>query len=143
MTFYKEVEKIFPYLKSIRKLKTYLSFDVELPSGWKIPKKFAVEGKVVEQEKSNPGTKLLSFVSEFNEDEINTTTNNIKAIIDYNKELEEKEVLFVNKVEELKRIFEKQNLDKLQSLTFDIKEYKLGQEVEDEEQRDENPVASK
>lgn len=143
MTFYKEVEKIFPYLKSIRKLRTYLSFDVELPSGWKIPKKFAVEGKVVEQEKSNPGTKLLSFVSEFNEDEINTTTNNIKAIIDYNKELEEKEVLFVNKVEELKRIFEKQNLDKLQSLTFDIKEYKLGQEVEDEEQRDENPVASK
>jgi hypothetical protein len=143
MTFYKEVEKIFPYLKSIRKLKTYLSFDVELPSGWKIPKKFAVEGKVVEQEKSNPGTKLLSFVSEFNEDEINTTTNNIKAIIDYNKELEEKEVLFVNKVEELKRIFEKQNLDKLQSLTFDIKEYKLGQEVEDEEQRDENPVVSK
>jgi hypothetical protein len=144
MTFYKEIEKIFPYLKSIRKLKTYLSFDVELPISWKIPKKYATEGKVVEQEKSNPGTKLYSFVSEFNEDEINTTTNNIKAIIDYNKELEEKEVLFVNKVEELKRIFEKQNLDKLQKLTFDIKEYNLGQEIEDEEQqRDEDPVASK
>jgi hypothetical protein len=144
MTFYKEIEKIFPYLKSIRKLKTYLSFDVELPISWKIPKKYATEGKVVEQEKSNPGTKLYSFVSEFNEEEINTTTNNIKAIIDYNKELEEKEVLFVNKVEELKRIFEKQNLDKLQKLTFDIKEYNLGQEIEDEEQqRDEDPVASK
>jgi hypothetical protein len=143
MTFYKEIEKIFPYLKSIRKLKTYLSFDVELPISWKIPKKYAAEGKVVEQEKSNPGTKLYSFVSEFNEDEINTTTNNIKAIIDYNKELEEKEVLFVNKVEELKRIFEKQNLDKLQKLTFDIKEYNLGQEIEDEEKRDEDPVASK
>jgi hypothetical protein len=143
MTFYKEIEKIFPYLKSIRKLKTYLSFDVELPISWKIPKKYATEGKVVEQEKSNPGTKLYSFVSEFNEEEINTTTNNIKAIIDYNKELEEKEVLFVNKVEELKRIFEKQNLDKLQKLTFDIKEYNLGQEIEDEEKRDEDPVASK
>jgi hypothetical protein len=57
MTFYKEIEKIFPYLKSIRKLKTYLSFDVELPISWKIPQKYAAEGKVVEQEKSNPGTK--------------------------------------------------------------------------------------
>jgi hypothetical protein len=142
MTFYKEVEKIFPYLKSIRKLKTYLSFDVELPNAWKIPKKFIIEGKVVEQEKSNPGTKLISFVSDFNEDEITLTTNNIRSIINYNKELEEKEVLFVNKVEELKRIFEKQNLDKLQNLTFDIKEYKLAQEIDDEEQRDEDPVAS-
>jgi len=143
MTFYKETEKIFPYLKSIRKLKTYLSFDVELPNGWKIPKKFIIEGKLVEQEKSNPGTKLISFVSDFNEEEITTTTSNIRSIIDYNKELEEKEVLFVNKVEELKRIFEKQDLDKLQKLTFDIKEYKLGQELEDEEQRNEDPVATK
>jgi hypothetical protein len=144
MTFYKEIEKIFPYLKSIRKLKTYLSFDVELPNSWKIPKKYTIEGKVVDQDKSNPGTRLISFVSDFNEDEIVLTTNNIKSIIDYNKELEEKEVLFVNKVEELKRIFEKQNLDKLQKLTFDIKEYKLTQEIDDddEEQRDENPVAS-
>ena len=142
MTFYNEIEKIFPYLKSIRKLKSYLSFDIELPNNWKIPKKFTIEGKVVEQEKSNPGTKLISFVSEFNEDEITITTNNIRSIIDYNKELEEKEVLFVNKVEELKRIFEKQNLDKLQQLTFDIKEYNLTQNIDDEEQRDETPVAS-
>jgi hypothetical protein len=142
MTFYNEIEKIFPYLKSTRKLKSYLSFDIELPNNWKIPKKFTIEGKVVEQEKSNPGTKLISFVSEFNEDEITITTNNIRSIIDYNKELEEKEVLFVNKVEELKRIFEKQNLDKLQQLTFDIKEYNLTQNIDDEEQRDETPVAS-
>lgn len=143
MTFYKEVEKIFPYLKSIRKLKTYLSFDVELPDSWKIPKKYVVDGKVVEQEKSNPGMKLISFVSDFNEDEITLTTNNIRSIIDYNKELEEKEVLFVNKVEELKRIFEKQDLGKLQKLTFDLKDYQLGKEIDDEEQRDEDPVASK
>ena len=56
--------------------------------------------------------------------------------------MEEKEVLFVNKVEELKRIFEKQNLNKLQQLTFDIKEYNLTQNIDDEEQRDETPVAS-
>ena len=132
MTFFKELEKIFPYLKSIRKLKGYLSIDVEISQNWKIPKKFTIEGKVVEQENSQPNMRLISFVSEFNEKELSTTVNNIKSIIDYNKELEEKEVLFVNKVEELKKIFEKQNLDKLQTLKFDIKEFNL--KLEDEDQ---------
>ena len=86
--------------------------------------------------------KLISFVSDFNEDEITLTTNNIRSIIEYNKELEEKEVLFVNKVEELKRIFEKQDLGKLQKLTFDLKEYKLGED-DNEEQRDTDPVVTK
>jgi hypothetical protein len=105
---------------------------VEISQNWKIPKKFTIEGKVVEQENPQPNMRLISFVSEFDEKELSTTVNNIKSIIDYNKELEEKEVLFVNKVEELKKIFEKQNLDKLQTLKFDIKEFNL--KLEDEDQ---------
>ena len=132
MTFYKEIEKIFPYMKSIRKLKGYLSIDIEIPNGWKIPKKFTTEGKVVEQENSQPNMRLISFVSDFKDVDVSNTIANIKSIIDYNKELEDKEVLFINKVEELKKIFEKQNLDKLQTLKFDIKEFNL--QLEDEDQ---------
>ena len=51
-----------------------------------------------------------------------------------------KEVLFINKVEELKKIFEKQNLDKLQTLKFDIKEFNLTIEDEDQEGRHEGVV---
>lgn len=141
MTFFKELEKIFPYLKSVRKLKGYLSIDVEISQNWKIPKKFTIEGKVVEQENSQPNMRLISFVSEFDEKELSTTVNNIKSIIDYNKELEEKEVLFVNKVEELKKIFEKQNLDKLQTLKFDIKEFNLKLEDEDQTGKPDGVVA--
>jgi hypothetical protein len=141
MTFYKQIEKIFPYLKSVRKLKTYLSFDIEIPSSWKIPKKFIIQDKVVEQEKAQQNMRLFSFISEFNEDDVTTTIGNIKSIIDYNKELEEKELLFINKVEELKKIFEKQNLDKLQKLKFDIKEYNLNGNEEREGKADE--LASK
>lgn len=140
MTFFKELEKIFPYLKSIRKLKGYLSIDVEISQNWKIPKKFTIEGKVVEQENPQPNMRLISFVSEFNEKELSTTVNNIKSIIDYNKELEEKEVLFVNKVEELKKIFEKQDLNKLQTLKFDIKEFNLQLEDEDETRKPDGVV---
>jgi len=141
MTFFKELEKIFPYLKSIRKLKGYLSIDVEISQNWKIPKKFTIESKVVEQENSQPNMRLISFVSEFNEKELSITVNNIKSIIDYNRELEEKEVLFVNKVEELKKIFEKQDLNKLQSLKFDIKEFNLQLEDEDETGKPDGVVA--
>jgi hypothetical protein len=141
MTFYKQIEKIFPYLKSVRKLKTYLSFDIEIPSSWKIPKKFIIQDKVVEQEKAQQNMRLFSFISEFNEDDVTTTIGNIKSIIDYNKELEEKELLFINKVEELKKIFEKQNLDKLQTLNFDIKEFNLTIEDEDQTGKPDGMVA--
>ena len=141
MAFYKEIEKIVNYLKSVRKMEKYLSFDMEFPNTWRIPKKYAIEGKVVEQEKTNPGTRLISFVAELTEDETNKTISNITMIVDYNKELEEKEVLLQNKVEELKKIFEKQNLDKLQSLKFDLKEFKLGSD-DDEEQRNTDSVVT-
>ena len=140
MTFYKELEKIFPYLKSIRKLKGYLSVDIEISQNWKIPKKFTIEGKVVEQENSQPNMRLISFVTDFSDDEVSKTINNIKSIIDYNKELEEKEILFVNKVEELKRIFEKQNLDKLQNLKFDIKEFNLNLENDEQTEKSDGVV---
>ena len=50
---------------------TFLSFDVEFPETWKLPKRYITDGKVIEQEKSHPGMKLLSFVSDFNEEETN------------------------------------------------------------------------
>ena len=140
MSFYNETEQLFPYLKSIRKLKNYLSFDVEFPQTWKLPKKYLTENKVVEQDKSTPGMKLLSFVSDFNEEEINKITGNINSIIEFNKELEQKELLFVNKVDELKRIFERQDLNKLQTLKFELNEFNLG--INDEEQRDSDSVVA-
>ncbi len=45
MTFYKELEKVFPYMKSIRKLKGYLSIDVEISQNWKIPKNLQLKEK--------------------------------------------------------------------------------------------------
>lgn len=132
MTFYKQLQQIFPYLKSVRKLKNYLCFDIEIPTTWKLLKKYIIQDKVVEQEKAQPNMRLFSFISDFEETEINKTIENINAIIGYNKELEEKELLFLNKVEELKKIFEKQDLGKLQTLKFDIKEFNL--KIEDEDQ---------
>jgi hypothetical protein len=64
---------------------------------------------------------MFSFVTEITEESVGLITQNIKGIINYNLELEEKERLFQNKVEELKSIFEKSNLNNLKGLSFEIK----------------------
>ena len=50
---YNEFKDIFNYLVSIRKLKTYLSIDIEFPITWKIPKRFVDEDKIMENQKKN------------------------------------------------------------------------------------------
>jgi cysteinyl-tRNA synthetase len=132
MSLFKEFTILFPYLQSVRKLKTYLSFDIEFPESWKLPKKYVNEEKIVENEKSKQGYRFFSFVSEFDEKLVDEIISNIKNIIGYNKEREEKDRLFQNKVNELKVIFEKQNLHNLQALKFEITEDKI--ELEDDEE---------
>lgn len=137
MGLYSDLENFFDYLISVRKLKTYLSFDIELPKTWKIPKRYANEEKVVEIQSKTDNKRSFSFVSEFNQSDVDLTVNNIKNIISYNKEIEQKERLLQSKIQELKQIFEKTNLDNLQSLKFEIIEQSLtnGEEVFDADRK--------
>lgn len=132
MGLFNEFNILFPYLQSVRKLKNYLSFDIQFPENWKLPKKYINEKSVVENEKNTVGYRFFSFVAEFNEDAVNEITNSIKNVIAYNKEREEKDRLFQSKVNELKSIFERQNLNNLQSLKFEMGENKI--ELEDDEE---------
>jgi hypothetical protein len=132
---YKELKDIFNYLVTVRVLKTYLSIDVEFPIGWKIPKKFVQEDKIMENEKMNKDKRFFSFVSEFDEEALNTTLKSIKSIISYNKEIELKEKLLKQKIDELKKIFESEHLDSLQNLKFELLEEKLNDGEEDFNER--------
>ena len=135
MSLFKEFSILFPYLQSVRKIKTYLTFDVSFPNTWKLPKKFVNEEKVMEQTTTIPNERLFSFVSEITEEDVEKVSGNIQNIIKYNLEREEKERLFDSKVNELKMIFEKQNLSNLKSLHFDIKKSKI-ELVDNEEEID-------
>lgn len=128
---YNEFKDIFHYLVSVRKLKTYLSIDIEFPIGWKIPKRFVQEDKILENTKMNENKRFFSFVCEFDESILDNTINNIKNIISYNKEIELKEKLLKQKIDELKKIFESKNLENLQNLKFELLEEKLDDGEED------------
>jgi hypothetical protein len=125
MSLYKEFSQLLPYIQSVRKIKNYLSFDTAFPNTWKYPKKFISEDKFLEQTSQIPDHRFFSFVCEINEEQIELTSNNIQNIIKYNLEREEKERLFESKVNELKTLFEKQNLKNLKELQFEIKQNKI------------------
>jgi hypothetical protein len=133
MSLYKEFSSLLPYLQSVRKLKEYFSFDVSFPITWKLPKKYVDENRVVEQDSKTSTHRFFSFVSEINEEDVDRITSNIKSIVKYNLEREEKEQLFENKVNELKGIFEKQNLKNLKNLKFQLNTNKI-ELIDDEEE---------
>jgi hypothetical protein len=123
MSLYTEITPLFDYLNQIRKLENYIVFDMNFPKTWKIPKKFIIEDKFLNNG-SDDDSLILSFISEYDESEINKNQQNILGIVNYNLEREAKEKLLENKINELKNIFEKETLDNLKVLKFELKSEK-------------------
>ncbi len=122
MSFYKEIVPYIEYIHSIRRLESYLSFDMKFPTKWSIPKSIVDEGQVIGFEVEDTNSKGISFVCPISEKEVSVTLVKIGKIIKLNKEKELKERLFKQTVEQLKQTFEKTDLDKLQNLYFDFDE---------------------
>jgi hypothetical protein len=130
MSFYTELVPFIDYIHSIRRLETYLSFDMKFPAKWSLPKSIVEEGQVVGFETDNQNLKGISFVSPINEKEISTILVKIGKVIKLNKEKELKERLFKQTVEQLKQTFEKTDLDKLQNLYFDFESEDVSPELD-------------
>lgn len=129
---YKELSDIFPYLISIRKLENYLSLDIEFPSTWKLPKKYVNPETTVEQPATKNDVRCFSFAVQFDESQIIQIFQNVKGIISWNRERELKDQLLQDKVTELKTFFEKNSLDSLKNLQFNIQNNVSKLELEDE-----------
>lgn len=120
MKLYEDIQKLIPYLVSIRVIENVISIDVSIPSDWKIPKRLVDEKSILEDQSPDEKYRFFSFVCEMNEDNFTNIYNSVKNIIKYNKDREEKDRLFQEKINELKTYFEKQSLDDLKKLTFDF-----------------------
>jgi hypothetical protein len=120
MSFYKELLPFVQYTHSIRKLESYLSFDMAFPTKWSLPKSIIDEGQVIAFNLEDTNLKGVSFVAQINESDVSTILTKIARIIKLNKERELKEQLFKQTIDQLKQTFEKNDLDKLQNLYFDF-----------------------
>lgn len=133
MSFYKEIAPFTDYVQSIRKIDTYFSFDILFPSKWSLPKNLVDENKAVGFETNDPNLKGISFVTEIQEKEISSTLLRIAKIIKLNKEREQKELLFRQTIEKLKKTFEQTDLDSLQKLYFDFEKDETELNLENEQ----------
>ena len=121
MIYSQFVSKTSKYLNSVRILQTYITFDMIFPTSWVMLKKLP-EGVEILQNTDKEGKVITSFVCENNLSLIDSIEVSIDKIIKTNIEREEKERLFKLKVQELKSIFETENLENLKGLKFDVEE---------------------
>jgi hypothetical protein len=89
-----------------------------LPDTWAVIKS-PQEVEVIKTEEN----KIISFVCENKTEFIDILENYLDKIIKINIEREEKDRLFKEKVMELKNIFEKEKLENLKGLKFDVDEF--------------------
>jgi len=121
MIFSDFTEKTKHYIKSVRYIKDFISFDLYLKTAWVIPKKYVEGIEVISQDKSDrPNTTLYSFVVKNDKNLVNKLETALDDIISYNEEREEKEKLFKEKIDELKSVFENKNVDELRKLYFEV-----------------------
>jgi hypothetical protein len=106
--------------------------DIEFPSTWKLPKKYVNPETTVEQPATKTDVRCFSFAVQFDETQIIQIFQNVKGIISWNREREMKEKLLQDKVDELKSFFDKNSLDSLQHLQFNIQNNLGKLELEDE-----------
>lgn len=121
MIFNEFIQKTDKYLKSVRILKNYVSFDMIFPTNWVMLKKSPENIEILQAEGKDGGL-VTSFVCQNQKDFIDQLEKTLDLLIKTNIEREEKEKLFKMKVKELQNIFEKEKLDNLKSLKFDIEE---------------------
>ena len=123
MIFSTFTEQTKGYLKSMRVLKDYVSFDIYIKSSWPIPKRLVKDIEVLPQDSSErPDHKLYAFVVKNESSLVDVLETAVKGIFDYNLEREEKEKLFKDKIQELKSMFESQDVSSLKRLYFEIDE---------------------
>lgn len=137
MIYSQFINKTSKYLKSVRVLKNYVSLDMLFPTSWVMIKK-TPEGIEFLQNETQEGNVVSSFVCENKKELLDIVEETLDLIIKTNIEREEKEKLFKSKVQELKSIFESENLDSLKGLKFDMEELTklMSNEPEDIDRRD-------
>ena len=116
---FENIKSIRPYFFSLREIEGNVSLDIKLPLSWKydtiVSPYRSIKTKV--QDKSEKFT-LISLISNATQDGYDVVFACALEIINVNKEEEEKQRLFQQKVKELQELFKKESLDKLKDINL-------------------------
>lgn len=124
---FESIKSLRPHFHSLREIEGNVSLDIRLPLNWRhedIVKPYrAIKVKI--QDKNEKFT-LLSLISNGTQDGYDVVFACALEILQINRDEEEKQKLFHQKVKELQELFKKESLDKLKDINL-LEDY--GQEI--------------
>jgi len=116
---YESIKLLRPYFHSLREVQNNVSLDIKIPTSWDYEKTLGIY-KLIQSKIQDKNDKyvLLSIVSSATPNGYNIVFQCAYDIIKVNKEEEEKQKLFKEKVSELEKLFNVESLDKLKEIDF-------------------------
>tara|TARA_R110001583_G_scaffold28401_1_gene100846 strand:- start:1300 stop:1740 length:441 start_codon:yes stop_codon:yes gene_type:complete len=122
MTLYEEILQFDEFFTSIRRHDDFLVFDLKLPLNWEDKNILNQRGDKIQMKtgSKNENHKIISFFTPFSEEGTSLLIGEIKAIIKWNTDIEEKSNLLNMKMMELKKMFSENNVDALRKLEFNF-----------------------
>jgi hypothetical protein len=124
---FESIKSLRPHFHSLREIEGNVSLDIKLPLTWRyedIVKPYR-SVKIKIQDKNEKFT-LLSLISNGTQDGYDVVFACALEILQINRDEEEKQKLFQQKVKELQELFKKESLDKLKDINL-LNDY--GQEI--------------
>ena len=124
---FESIKSLRPHFHSLREIEGNVSLDIKLPLTWRyddIAKPYR-SIKIKVQDKNEKFT-LVSLISNGTQDGYDVVFACALEILQVNKDEEEKQKLFQQKVKELQELFKKESLDKLKDINL-LNDY--GQEI--------------
>ena len=124
MGLYNNITEFDDVFNSIRRHEDFLVIDLKLPLNWEEKKIISQRGGTIQMKtgNSNETHKLVSFFNVFSEEGCKVLVEELKAIIKWNKDIEEKNNLLNLKMLELKKVFVENSVDSLRKLNFEFNE---------------------
>lgn len=107
------LKSLRPYVVGIRFVKDMPVVDVNIKDGWKV-----LSNDKIIVNRSEKTKNYLMFYSENPSIEIDEILDFVESCIDYNNEIEAKEILFKSYINKLKSVFEHNTYEELKSLEF-------------------------
>ena len=127
MSLYTEIESFKSLFHGVRIHEDFIIIDLKLPLNWEDKKILhqatsTQEGNTVQMKlnSSDDHSKLISFYTIFDEKNTNMLINEIKRVIKWNKDVEEKNQLLNKKMLELQKVFHENNLDSLRDVNINF-----------------------
>ena len=112
------INSLRPFFFSLREIKDTISLDIKIPASWKYN---ILEGDTevtLKVQDENERSRLISLICPATKEGYDAVFTAGKKIIKTNQEMEERNRLFNEKIDELKKFFLEAPLDKLKEISF-------------------------